>query len=780
MACYLMRLSIWKSGFGLACFLLLGNFHCLAWQTSTSATVTDNESAPNMPSPSTSAPNVANDPGNIQNGQSPDQHQQNQNNEKLSGDKRFNKLFGEVSQLNDLPPDRAAQAQSPAADAVFGPEATGRKTADVGDLLKRSKSAHGVSIQHRTPITSETRVRGQRVGQVLASGSYWAPARMDLDTMMDKIDSRLIENAILVKGPYATRYGPGFRFVDLDFIHSPRYQDYSQVHGLTSANFGTNGDQWSGRQSLWGGSYDYGFHVSYGHRTGNDYTTGAGFELPTSYNSRDLFVALGKDISPYETVEVNLLRLDQTNTEFPGLVYDLDLLTTDGYELTYTHTAPAFADQFTAEFWYNRTRFEGNTLRPGKNRQIPTLRFDLFSPSGLDGFAITDGDAMSAGYRLESTIFASTFWGPRDFKIGTDIIYLNQELNDIEPLRPPDDNNFPIPRSDSVDIGLYVENIDQIGERWTVTSGARIDGVFTDARDTVDGVPTPISVLKDSSLDQNFTLGAAYLTGKYKVSQFWTCDLGVGAAMRPPTLTELYAENSFIGSLQRGLTFLEGDPQLDSEKMFQFDVGAHYDDEVVRFGAFGYGSWIYDYITYDLVAPAGVGGFPQGAAFVNTDLATLAGCEAYGQYDVNEMLTVFGNVNYLDGRDRSRNDPSRLYGGLRSGVFLEKEPLPGISPLESRLGFLIQEPSPEHRWGIEFSARIVDNQDRIATTLEEIATPGFTTFDIRTYARVNQWLFTAGVENLSDKFYREHLDYNSGLGVFRPGINFYTGAQITY
>ena len=41
--------------------------------------------------------------------------------------------------------------------------------------------------------------------------------------------------------------------------------------------------------------------------------------------------------------------------------------------------------------------------------------------------------------------------------------------------------------------------------------------------------------------------------------------------------------------------------------------------------------WAYHDITYDLFDPAGtVDGFQQGAAFVNTDIATLSGFETYG------------------------------------------------------------------------------------------------------------------------------------------------------
>ena len=38
----------------------------------------------------------------------------------------------------------------------------------------------------------------------------------------------------------------------------------------------------------------------------------------------------------------------------------------------------------------------------------------------------------------------------------------------------------------------------------------------------------------------------------------------------------------------------------------------------------------------------------------------------------------------------------------------------------------------------------------------------------------------AGVENFTDKFYQEHLDYRTGRGVYRPGVNFYTSFERTY
>ncbi|MCA9139723.1 MAG: TonB-dependent receptor [Planctomycetales bacterium] len=697
----------------------------------------------------------------------------------LSADGRIHQLFGDVNQVDDLEPNRRVYASSPGTNVIFSDEALGRRTSDVSQLLQRSKAAQGVAIQYRTPISSDTRVRGQRVGQVLASGSYWAPARMDMDSMMSAIDSRLIEDLILIKGPYATRYGPGFRFVDIEFIHSPRYEQM-QTHGSTKASYNSNGQQWNGRQSFWGGDQDSGFFVSYGHQTGNDYETGRDdFFMPASYKSRDVFLAVGHDLSAHESIEFNLIRLDQTDVEYPGMVCDINYLVTDGYEATYTNDDPFFADRFSAELWYNRTRFEGDSSHPAKNEQIPQLGTQLNSPSGLDGIATVDGDALSGGYRLESRFLNDNGY----YSFGTDMILLNQQINDVEPNRPPADNNNPIPRSHSVDFGLYVEDVEQIHDDLTMTAGLRVDGVFADAGEKVLGVPAPLSVLKRSPLDQQFLLGAAYLTAEYQYDPNWTCSFGLGAANRPPTLTELYSEFALIGSLQRGLTFLLGDPQLRSEKLYQIDLAARYSDDRSQFGASVYHAWVNDFITYDLIDPPGIiPGFQEGAAFVNTDLATLAGFELYAQRDVNELTGLFGTVSYTEGRDLTRTNPARLSAAPDRSATpgIEHEPLPGIHPLEMRLGILIQDPSAIPQWGLELMARVVDNQDRVARTLQEQPTPGFTTYDLRAYRRIDQWLLTSGVENLTNKFYQEHIDFRVGRGVYRPGIAFYCGAEVRY
>ncbi|MCA9186845.1 MAG: TonB-dependent receptor [Planctomycetales bacterium] len=687
-------------------------------------------------------------------------------------------LLGGISVVSELPFDRQTKVTGPAAEAVLGGEAAFRNTTDSGNLVSKSLSVRGVSSQQRTPITTDTRVRGERVGQLLATGSYWTPVRMDLDTMLSKIDSRLIDSLIVIKGPYSPRYGPGFSFIDIDLLGTPRFDEGFESHGTSSVDYVTNGAQWYGRQTFYGGGVDWGYRASYGHRTGSDYRDGSGYALPSSYNSRDVNLALGKDFGGARRVEFNYLRLDQTGVEYPGLVFDTRYLLTDGYEVKYYDQSPWLSDQHVSEFWYNRTHFEGDTLGIGKNRQIPNLRQILFSPSGVDGFAITDGFGSSLGYRTEST-FGDP--GYSHVSVGTDMILLRQRIDDIEPLLPANDNNFPLPQSESFDFGFYLERVAPVGEFVRVNTGARVDVVRTLSSGDADGYAP---LFTPEELERNFTTWMVYSSCDVDLTDHWIGRAGMGYGQRPPTLTELYVDASFIGSLQSGLTYLEGEENLKPETLRQIDVGLAANYNRFTGGAGWYYAWIDDYITYDALTPgAGYDGLPSGAGFVNTNLATLMGVEAYGQYRALNHLSIFGTLSYVEGTDRTRSQTSYLSDpvldrSLEPGV--PTEPLPGIPPLDSRVGVSYHDVA-KSVWALEFSMRAVARQNRIAATLDEIETPGFVTLDLRGYRRLGAgWLLTAGVENLTDRFYREHLDYRTGLGVFRPGIGCYTGLEANY
>ncbi|TVS10480.1 MAG: TonB-dependent receptor [Planctomycetaceae bacterium] len=700
--------------------------------------------------------------------------------------------------------DRRSYPVGIASDWIGGPEARGRGTTDGGDLIAKSHRALSAASQHRNPIITDTRIRSSRIGRQPGSGSYWVPARIDLDTTLSKIDSRLLRDVLTISGPYAVGYGPGFSHVDFQLWDAPRFEDGPQLHGSTSFDYKTNGQQWYGRQMLWGGAADWGFRAGYGHRTGNDYTTGGGLQIPSSYNSRDVDLALGKDLSCDSRIEFHGLRLDQTNVELPGQAFDIDWLKTDGYEAKYVlEDQPAF-DRLDINVWYNRTRLDGSAQRPGKRQQFPFYEF-------LDFIGNTDVRSVSTGYS------AVAAWGDADdaqLRIGTDLRYLRQQLNEITSSDEFDwaDANSPIPDSDLVNPGLFVDCRLAVGERWTLGAGARVDyagaTVLEDLANLQSLTPAELpldSILGTDRFEQHFFLWAAFLTSEYEINACWTADAAVGYAERPPSLTELYAAQPFMFVLQNGLNTVTGDPRLARERLGQIDLGLRYDNGYTRGRIGGFHAWAWDYITFENTGT--VPGPPAGQIeqvqlrYVNTALATFMGAEAYGECDVTDWLTPFATLSYVRGQDETRNgdfatrratavSPSERVDGLPRGYFNglpspgeAKEPLPSIYPLVSRVGVRLHPTEDASRWSVELAARMVARQTRVAASLLESPTPGFTVWDVRGYWRPRpNLLLIAGIENFTDRQYREHLDFRSpnGIQVFQPGINFYTGCELSY
>jgi hypothetical protein len=103
-------------------------------------------------------------------------------------------------------------------------------------------------------------------------------------------------------------------------------------------------------------------------------------------------------------------------------------------------------------------------------------------------------------------------------------------------------------------------------------------------------------------------------------------------------------------------------------------------------------------------------------------------------------VTPFANLRLVDGRDRTRNgnfattngdtfSASQKIAGQVRGAFNQgaivvsaEEPLPSMPPLESRIGLRLHDTSPQQMWSIDVSARMVNRQTRVATSMLETAT----------------------------------------------------------
>ena len=341
------------------------------------------------------------------------------------------------------------------------------------------------------------------------------------------------------------------------------------------------------------------------------------------------------------------------------------------------------------------------------------------------------------------------------------------------------------PTSWMINPGLFAEATLPLTCYWKAVVGARVDWIQTDVHESEvrEFSSIPGTFPPPFDLAQNNTSYAFFLNNEVELDEVWTANLAFGHAQRPPTLTERYADGIFLGIFQNGFSRVIGNPFLDPERAWQVDVGIRGECDDLRGGARVFHSWILDYATYEVIAIAD----PTGAILVRgtqSDLATLAGFELYGDWDWTDWTTLFGNVSYIDGRDRDIDVP-----------------MTGIYPFETRVGIRLHEPVDQGErspWAIELFGRLVDDQHRIAairnasgvgTSIVEAPTPSFMVWHLRGLWEAREGLqFTAGVDNLFDRNYLEHLDLrlpaqptdNLGpLSLYAPGITPYIGVEWT-
>ena len=658
---------------------------------------------------------------------------------------------------------------------------------DTSKALSQASGVQDVEVQRRSPISFDPRIRGYRWGEIYtqADGVYWTPARMDLDTMLSKIDPGMIQSVAVVPGPYGLRYGPGCAFLDVTRAPTPRFSNGFNADFDTTGGIHTNGGQLYGRETVSGGDSDWGFRVSYGERKGSDYEAGNGQKIPSSYDSKDLWGEVSYDIQPYQKLEIAYQHLDQLNTEYPGQFFDLNYLGTYAFQTRLIDEDPAAPwTKLVLGSWYNRSVFNGDTLRK-HNPNFPTIArieqtLDIANgePIGTNSLdAITNGNSYSSGARTNVTL------GDKDWtqlNIGADVRYLGQvvgeQIRDVDTSNAAYDINFNtnMPHAWLFNTGVYAELSHPLTDSWTIALGGRVDHVQTTARASDLRFD---SALSGADLTKDNSLYAFYFTNKINIDEHWTFTGGFGQAQTPPTLIERYADGLFLSILQTGYNRMIGDPSLMPERDWQVDLGlaAEYEDWRLRIN--GFNALVYNYITFQDDA-VGTFGNARLLYFANTPLATLTGGDLSCEYDWSPTLTPFFKASYVDGRDRTL--------GL---------PLPGMTPFDSTLGLRIHDAQKGRHWGIEVATRMVAAQDRLGTiltgggttaTVVEEPTPGFAVCNLRGYYNVGKKLsLTAGIDNVFNKTYQEHLDWRIAgptgfvgpavTRVLEPGISPYFG-----
>lgn len=295
------------------------------------------------------------------------------------------------------------------------------------------------------------------------------------------------------------------------------------------------------------------------------------------------------------------------------------------------------------------------------------------------------------------------------------------------------------------------------GEDRLVT-GARLDRAS--ARDFRKGSATEGDTRAD-------TLPSGFVRYEHDLAAIpATTYIGLGHTQRFPDYWELFSpKRAPAGSVNA----FDG---IKPEKTTQLDFGIQYRDERLEAWASGYVGQVRDYILFDYQRNM-MGSLTSQAQNVD---ARIMGGELGAAYKLTENWRADATLAYAWGKNSS-----------------DGKALPQMPPLESRLGLTYSRDT----WSVGALWRLVAEQNRIAKNQGNVVgkdydtSSGFGVFSLNGAYKVNNNLkLSAGVDNLFDKAYAEHLNLagNAGFGypasatdpVNEPGRTFWTKVDFSF
>ncbi len=246
-------------------------------------------------------------------------------------------------------------------------------------------------------------------------------------------------------------------------------------------------------------------------------------------------------------------------------------------------------------------------------------------------------------------------------------------------------------------------------------------------------------------LAEDEVVGGGNVLTEWRLGARATTYMGVGTSARAAGLTE-----RFLAFAPAPGGFQVGNPALRPERKVEWEWGTVLERSWLALATNVYAHRYTDYIEQTVVLRDDLNG--DGAAdllrgFRNVD-ARLIGGEVSVTPRLVQRVTLPTTFAVVHGQDTTHD-----------------EPLAEIPPWELRTGLRIAQGGRSPWWAL-VGVRGVGRQDRIDPDFGEDATDGFTTVHVRAAVYWRRMVrFEAGIENLFDLTYNEHLTREAVLSV---------------
>ena len=561
------------------------------------------------------------------------------------------------------------------------------------------------------------------------------PSRMDAPTSYISPENFDVLN--MVKGPQTVLWGPGNSAGTIRFEREKPDFTEAGIKGnasvLTASNhrFDTNADISMGNEK--------GYVRLIGNKSrSNDYKDGNGDKVPSKWDKWNADIAVGWTPDEYTLFELTAGKGDG-EARYAGRGMDGSQFKRDSLGLRFEKSnIGTVLDKVEASMYYNYADhiMDNYSLRSTSNSMGSGHMSSSHSMMNMPMKMRVDRETI--GGRMMST----WIWSDYELRTGVDM-QTNQH-------RKNSDNSW-IKDAKFQDYGVFSELSWNTSQQGKIVSGARLDRVIVDNNTDI------------GSAGRNTVMPAGFARYEHSLSDVPVMlYAGVGYTERFPDYWELFSPK--LGPDGTSNVF----DTLKTEKTTQLDIGAKYSNDKTNAWVSAYVGHVDDFILFRYSATN------SGMSQVENVNAMIMG----GELGVAQKLS-----------DEWKADASLAYSWGENRT--DGSALPQMPPLESRFGLSWEKGD----WTTTGLIRVVSRQDRVAINDGNVVgkdfskSAGFTIFSVNTAYLVNENVkLSAGVDNLFDKSYSEHLNLagNSGFGyssnspVNEPGRTFWAKMNLTF
>jgi iron complex outermembrane receptor protein len=659
--------------------------------------------------------------------------------------------------------------REPAADVLTPDSLRMKRATSVSDIVVQEL---GVSAVRRGGSAPEPVIRGlgyervqTQIGCVPLYGG--CPGRMDPPATY--IPKHAVQSVRVLKGLPSVTEGPagtaGRIMTEMDYERSPDSEP--EVHGHAKVFGETAKSGGGGEAGVRGGNEWFDGSLSVGYSKANDYESPSGVNVPADYE--DVSVAASAGFRPLENHRWSnvLVYVDESDISYPSMAMDSPdsdfMLYQTGYRID-------FEDGL-----LKRIRVEGGLSA------VDHLMDNSDKPNITTMFGETETESDTYGAKIVGDLeFSDIFM----LTAGMDFFTLNRDATRERTFfrGPNTGRTFRDrlwPDASQTDLGAFLEGNTRLSPSLNLRTGVRGDVVWNDA-DAVDEASLRNRTVRENyesfygedagDVDQTDVLGGGNVVLEWKANEQFDFFAGTGISSRSAGVTERYlAFSPGTGG------FTVGNPTLDPEVKYEVDAGVNWQGKTAKATFSCFGALVRDYIAQTQIAFQDVDGDARPdivRGYENID-AYLYGAEAGIVVDPIEHLSIPLSAMWVQGRNKSD-------GGY----------LPEIPPLEARAALVVYG-GTEIAWWSEFGGRFVAEQDHVDNEFPEDETSGFAVFHLKGGVKLSSsWEIEAGIENLFDKEYNEHLtresafNYGNGLDagdeIPEPGRNFYLAVRYDF